>query len=118
MCGGCGSRVFGAVPDCGVLERVTGMDYVWSFELRYPPGHASAGQPQPFPVGGTLSYRIETTPPTVWQFVIAGAVASIKVESEVADKVPDRTPFKLVWLPPGELGGGQAWAVGKVQVVK
>lgn len=114
---GCG-QVFGAVPDCATLELVQGADYVWNFVLTYPQGHPLAGQQQPFPPG-SLSYRIFTEPTvTVWPFTISGATASIKVESEVVVTIPDRTRFHLVWLPAGEIAGGQVWAVGKVKVVK
>jgi hypothetical protein len=114
----CGSQVFGVVPECATLELVEGGDYVWNFELKYPPGHAQAGAPQPFP-SGQLFYRIFTDPvETKWQFTIAGSTASIKTESEEVAKIKDRTRFHLVWLPAGELAGGQVWAVGKVRVVK
>lgn len=115
---GCGAQVFGVVPDCATLELVDGADYSWHFTLKYPQGHAQAGQDQPFPAG-QLFYRIFTSPvETKWQFTVAGSVASIKVESDEVVKVPDRTRFHLVWLPAGELAGGQVWAIGKVRVVR
>lgn len=115
---GCGSSTFGSIPDCATLELVAGGDYMWSFELRYGPSHAKAGQPQPFPAG-SLFYRILTEPvETRWPFVISGASASMKIESEDVAKVPDRTRFQLVWLPDGETAGGQVWAMGKVRVAR
>ena len=118
MACGCGSQVFGSVPDCATLELVAGADYMWSFELRYPSTHVQAGQPQAFPAG-QLFYRIFTAPvETVWPFTVAGAVASMKVEEVEVAKIPDRSRFHLVWLPAGELSGGQVWAVGKVRVVR
>lgn len=118
MACGCGSQVFGVSPDCATLELVDGGDYVWNFELRFPPGHVQAGQPQPFPPG-SLFYRIFTVPvETKWQFTVSGAEASIKVESEQVALIPDRTRFHLVWLPVGEMAGGQVWATGKVRVVR
>jgi len=114
----CGSQIFGVVPGCATLELVEGGDYVWNFELRFPADHAQAGLPQPFPPG-SLVYRIFTEPvETVWPFTLSGAVASVKVESEEVAKIKDRTRFHLVWLPAGELAGGQVWATGKVRVVR
>jgi hypothetical protein len=115
---GCGSQIFGVVPGCAILELVPGGDYVWNFDLKYAPGHVLAGQAQVFPAG-QLFYRIFTEPvETKWPFTIAGSTASLKVESEDVVKVSDRTKFHLVWLPAGELAGGQVWAMGKVRVAR
>jgi hypothetical protein len=53
---------------------------------------------------------------TKWPFVIDGALATLKVESEEADKIGDRTPWQLVFLPTGEAEGGDALARGTVRV--
>ncbi len=68
---------------------------------------------------GVLSMELATSPvKTVWTFSVAGSVATLKVESEDADKVPDRTDFVVKFLPAGELAGGQPVILGKVRVVR
>jgi hypothetical protein len=52
---------------------------------------------------------------TVWDFVIDGSVASIKVEHEQADLVPNRTKFQLVFLHEAEPAGGDPISMGTVQ---
>jgi hypothetical protein len=51
----------------------------------------------------------------VWDFVIDGSVASIKVEHEKADLVPNRTKFQLVFLHEAEPAGGDPISLGTVQ---
>lgn len=51
-----------------------------------------------------------------WHFVIDGAEASLKVESEVADLVQPRVKWQLVFLPEGEPKGGDPIALGRVAV--
>lgn len=53
---------------------------------------------------------------TVWPFTIDGSTASLKVESEYADAVGNRTPWQLVFLPDGEEAGGDPIARGHVVV--
>lgn len=55
-------------------------------------------------------------PFTIWPFVIAGSEASLKVESEDCDAIPDRTKWQLVFMPDGEAAGGDAVARGVVRV--
>lgn len=55
-------------------------------------------------------------PLTNWYFDIEGTLAHIKVESEVADTIADRTEWQLVWLPDGETAGGDPVAEGFVKV--
>lgn len=55
-------------------------------------------------------------PLTLWHFDIDGSLAHLKVESEVADKIADRTEWQLVFLPLGEEAGGDPITSGKVQV--
>jgi hypothetical protein len=50
-----------------------------------------------------------------WPFLIDGSVASLKVESEVADGFPARARWQLAFLPEGELDGGQPVALGYVR---
>jgi len=56
------------------------------------------------------------SPFTIWPFIIDGPTASLKVESEDADAIPDRTKWQLVFLPQGEPAGGDAIARGVVKV--
>jgi len=55
-------------------------------------------------------------PFTIWPFIIDGPNASIKVESDDCDAIPDRTKWQLVFLPQGELAGGDPVARGVVKV--
>lgn len=55
-------------------------------------------------------------PITLWHFDIEGTLASLKVESEEADKVQARTIWQLVFLPAGEPAGGEPVARGRVWV--
>lgn len=58
-------------------------------------------------------YRFE-----FWFFDIVGPQASIKVESEEADKIGHRTRYQLVFLPDGEAAGGDPVARGRVGVIQ
>ncbi|AIW02903.1 hypothetical protein PBI_LARENN_7 [Mycobacterium phage Larenn] len=51
---------------------------------------------------------------TVWPLTVNGADASIKVESEEADKIPFRCKWQLVHMPTGEAAGGDAKQIGLV----
>ncbi|BBC53808.1 hypothetical protein [Mycobacterium phage PP] len=53
---------------------------------------------------------------TLWNFVIDGSTASLKVESEDVDVIQPRTKWQLVFLPDGEPAGGQPVARGRVLV--
>lgn len=55
-------------------------------------------------------------PFTLWHFVIEDDKASIKVESEDCDAIPDRTKWQLVFMPEGEPAGGDPIAMGAVRV--
>lgn len=50
-----------------------------------------------------------------WPFTIDGSQASIKVESDVCDKVAARTEWQLVFLPDDEAAGGEGLALGRVK---
>jgi hypothetical protein len=69
------------------------------------------------PVGaGQYFFELETAPvKTVWPFTVTGGVAELKVESSECAGVPERTRFQLVFLPAGELEGGDALALGFVR---
>ncbi|QGJ89708.1 hypothetical protein SEA_SUPERCHUNK_6 [Mycobacterium phage Superchunk] len=51
---------------------------------------------------------------TIWPFTVDGASASIKVESEEADKIPNRCRWQLVHMPTGEAAGGDPKQLGIV----
>ena len=55
-------------------------------------------------------------PTTKWPFTISGSTASIKVESEEVNKIPQRTRWHLVFLPSGEAVGGDPVARGRATV--
>lgn len=55
-------------------------------------------------------------PITRWDFDIDESTASLKIESEEADGIPNRTKWQLVFLPDGEEAGGDPITFGKVQV--
>lgn len=53
---------------------------------------------------------------TLWHFEIDGAYANIKIESEQADLIGNRTPWQLVWIAEGEPAGGDPVGFGRVNV--
>ncbi|AMS01000.1 hypothetical protein SEA_ARCHERNM_6 [Mycobacterium phage ArcherNM] len=53
-------------------------------------------------------------PLTIWDFVIEGSLASLKIESDKADQIGERTKWQLVFLPEGEVAGGDPIARGTV----
>lgn len=95
-------------PDKLYLTR--GRDFKWAYKLV-----DTAGVEQPFPAG-RLYLELATTPLTTWEFVISGAEAVVKVEHEVADLIPNRTKWQLVFLPENEPAGGDPVALGTVKV--
>lgn len=52
---------------------------------------------------------------TLWNFTIDGDTASLKVESEVVDTIPNRCHWQLVFQPEGEADGGDPVAAGIVK---
>lgn len=95
-------------PDVLVLQR--GRDFRWSFVFE-----DENGVPANFPAG-RLYFEFCLNPPVQWEFTIAGGSATLKVESEEADKIEARTKWQLVWLPDGETNGGDPVAFGTVKV--
>lgn len=51
---------------------------------------------------------------TIWPFDVDGSTATIKVESEEADKIQNRCRWQLVHLPTGEAAGGDPKQLGLV----
>ena len=97
-------------PDKLFLTR--GRDFKWAYKLVDCDGVATDFPP------GRLYFELSNDPMTVWEFAIDGDVATIKVESEEADLIPNRTKWQLVFLPDGEAEGGDPVALGVVQVQK
>ncbi|QJD52219.1 hypothetical protein PBI_JF2_3 [Mycobacterium phage JF2] len=102
--------VIGPQLEADTLVLTRGRDFKWSFE-----NLDASGAPVDFPEG-QLFFEFATSPKTLWDFVIDGSPATIKVESEDADLIPARTKWQLVFLPDGEAGGGDPIALGTVQV--
>lgn len=69
--------------------------------------------------GTSKAIKVEVLEPgkhplTIWDFDIAGSMATLKVESEAADKIGERTKWQLVFLANGEPAGGEPVGLGKV----
>ena len=95
-------------PDKLYLTR--GRDFRWAYKLV-----DKDGTPVDFPAG-RLFFEIATQPQTQWEFSISGAEATLKIESEEADQIADRTKWQLVWMPADEPAGGDPVALGTVKV--
>jgi hypothetical protein len=102
--------VIGLELDSSSLVLTKGRDFKWGFKnvdesgvaVNYPPG--------------SLFIELYTSPVTKWPFTISGSEAVCKVESEEVDKIPSRTHWQLVFLPQGEVAGGDPVARGTVKV--
>ncbi|MGW0245040.1 LtfC-like domain-containing protein [Nocardia goodfellowii] len=78
------------------LILITGDDFEWFYDWKPDPN----GPPQNFPAGLELFYEFKNGPNgwiggTVWNYVITETRAAIKRESEIADAMKDRTPYRL-----------------------
>ncbi|AEL17838.1 minor tail protein [Mycobacterium phage Trixie] len=109
----------------GAINTVS-VDFYWN--RTYSIEFAGALALQPIPkttanitnLGGT-NKAIKVTvqepgrrPLTTWDFVIEDHLASIKIESDKADEIAERVKWQLVFLPEGELAGGDPIARGTV----
>lgn len=102
--------VIGPVFEPDKLFLTTGRDFKWAYQLV-----DKDNVPVDFPAG-RLYLEFATCPdPVVADFVIDGSVATIKIEHEVADTIPNRTKFQLVFLHEGEPAGGDPVSIGSVQ---
>lgn len=102
--------VIGPVFEPDKLFLTTGRDFKWAYQLV-----DKDNNPVDFPAG-RLYFELATCPdPTVWEFVISGSLASIKIEHEKADLIPNRTKFQLVFLHADEPAGGDPISLGTVQ---
>ena len=117
----------------GAITTVT-VDQYWNHSYTVEFINEMADRPHPLLVGDastlttditevTVVPKIRTTmlergqrATTIWPFDIVGSVANLKVESEDADMIGNRTPWQLVFLPDGEPAGGDPVARGVVRV--
>ncbi|MFI5777043.1 hypothetical protein [Nocardia sp. NPDC051570] len=82
------------------LDLIVGDDFEWHYDWK-PGGPDSPAQP--FPADAKLFYRFMNGPGsdwaggTTWEYVIVSSRASIKIESEIADAMPVRTPYRLTY---------------------
>lgn len=96
-------------PETLVLTR--GRDFKWAFR------NLDANlDGEDFPAGDLYFELATGDTPTEWHFDIVDDLASLKIESEDADLISNRTTFQLVWMPDGEAEGGDVVAIGRVQV--
>ena len=95
--------------DTLVLWR--GRDFKWAFD-----NLDESGDPVAFPAG-RLYFEFDTNPVTEWDFDFNGSQAVIKIESAEADEIAPRTKWQLVFLPDGEVAGGDPITHGRVEVI-
>lgn len=93
------------------LVLTKGRDFKWSFQ-----NLDDSDVPVYFPAGSLFFEIYDGVSPSVWEFSVSGSTATIKVESEVVDTIPDRTKWQLVFKESGEAVGGDALARGVVRV--
>ncbi|OZD23805.1 hypothetical protein CH253_08050 [Rhodococcus sp. 06-156-3C] len=86
------SNDIGRTLAAGSWNLITGDDFKWSYEW-VPDGE----NVEPFPSGAALYFEVGEEYDDIYRFDIAGGVASIKIESEVADLIEAQTPFRLVF---------------------
>lgn len=100
----------GVNPDNDTLYLWRGRDFKWNFDNLDVDGAL-----QDFPAGD-LFFEIEVgaEDPVQWTFEILDSRATLKVESEQVDLVPDRALWQLVFLADGETSGGDPIARGRV----
>lgn len=104
------SGAVGAVFAQEKLYLTKGRDFKWAYELV-----DRDGNPVDFPPG-RLYYEFGLCPDTkTFDFSISGSVASIKIEHEDADLIPNRTCYQLVFLHADEPAGGDPVSMGTVQ---
>jgi len=102
--------VIGVELDPVDLVLTKGRDFRWTFKNLDSSNNAIA-----FP-SGSLYFEVATASPLTWTFTISGSLASLKVESEVVNTVPNRTKWQLVFRPTGEVAGGDIVAYGNVRI--
>ncbi|MFE7717471.1 hypothetical protein ACFU44_00290 [Nocardia rhizosphaerihabitans] len=79
------------------LKLIVNDDFEYTYEWKVD------GVSTPFPANHELYYQFQNgsggswTGGTKWQYVIDGALATLRIESEVANAVPDRMPYQLIF---------------------
>lgn len=101
--------VIGPVFEPDKLFLYTGRDFKWAYQLV-----DKTGVPVDFPPGRLYLEFCTCPEKTEWDFVIEGSVGTVKVEHEVADLIPNRTKFDLVFMHEGEAAGGDPITRGTV----
>src|SRR5699024_121373 len=76
----------GVEPVKGTMYLATGGDFVWNYR------YEENGEAKGFRAGAALDLLIGSD---LYPFAISGDTASIKIESEDADDIEDRTGFRL-----------------------
>lgn len=102
--------VIGTEVEPSSLVLTKNRDFRWSFQ-----NLDENDDPENFP-GGSLYFELATSPVTTWTFTISGDTASLKVESDQVNLIPNRTKWQLVFRPTGEVAGGDPVARGTVRV--
>lgn len=103
--------IIGLELDPTELVLTKNRDFRWTFQ-----NLDESGAPVDYPAG-SLYFELYTSPSTTtWTFTIAGSEASLKVESDVVNTIPNRTKWQLVFRPTGEVAGGDPVARGIVRV--
>ena len=93
--------------DEDVMFLTAGRDMDWGIEFTEPCG-------TPVDIAhGDLFFDFPNS--DRWFFTVSGNKATLKVESEVVDRVADRSRWQLVFLPHGEAAGGVCLARGYVR---
>lgn len=102
--------VIGVDLDQDELVLTRNRDFRWNFVHLN-----SSGVEEDYPAG-SLYFELATSPLTTWTFSIDGAEASLKVESDQVNLIPNRCKWQLVFRPSGEVAGGDPIARGIVRV--
>ena len=120
-------NAFNLVPELLGLFDVIHVAFFWEHTFQVEFINALGLQPQPALVSDVTSLEsliregasVDVTvvnpgkaPTTKWNFDISGSLGIVKVESEEADLIPNRTDWQLVFLPDGEPAGGDPIARG------
>ena len=103
--------VIGLELDPEELVLTKNRDFRWTFQ-----NLDESDAPINYP-SGSLYFELYTSPSiTTWPFTIVGSSATLKIESEAVNLIPNRTKWQLVFKPTGEVAGGDPVARGTVRV--
>ncbi|QHJ86516.1 hypothetical protein SEA_MABEL_6 [Mycobacterium phage Mabel] len=117
---------FNAVSGLAGAVNTVNVDFYWNrtYDIEFIGGLAETTVPLTTADGSDLdgaekqisvaAVKPGKPPLTVWDFAVDGDTASVKVESEEADLIPERTVWQLVFLPDGEPAGGDPITYGRV----